>query len=189
MTDKTNDSPLNQLQKIILIFFGLLLSSCLLFLKVNFLPSNDLDNLARNSIKPEIALTNGTATIFEFYADWCEACREMAPSMSSLAISNKNKVDLVLLNVDNPIWVDFIDKYSVNGIPHLSFFDKKGNLIGYSIGVRNKEELEEIFYALKNNKELPELYGIGSLSNLDSTYIKLEQDLINKKASSPRSHG
>ena len=188
MTNYSKETSLSKLQKLILIIFGFLLTLGLLFFKFNFLPSNDLDKLARNSIKPEIALSNGIPSIFEFYADWCEACREMAPSMNALATSSQNKVDVVLLNVDNPVWSDLIDKYDVTGIPQLNFFDKKGDLIGYSIGVRTENELVKIFNSLENHNDLPSIQGIGLKTNLDARYIELDQGLTNKSLPSPRSH-
>ena len=81
-----------------------------------------LDQLARQSLNPEIALSNGRPTILEFYADWCEACREMAPAMLNIENEVKQDMNIVLLNVENNLWQDLIDKYEVNGIPKLIFF-------------------------------------------------------------------
>ena len=55
----------------------------------------------------------------------------MAPDMIDAKKQNANKIDIVLLNVDNSRWNDLIDKYDVNGIPKLSFFDNNGEFSGY----------------------------------------------------------
>ena len=41
-------------------------------------------------------------------------------------IKNDN---FVFLNVDNPKWQSYIEKFNVNGIPQVNIIDKKGNLI------------------------------------------------------------
>ena len=92
----------------------------------------------------------------------------MAPDMVAVEKLNSNKIDLVLLNVDNSKWVDLIDEYDVNGIPKLTFFDSKGELKGSSIGVKNYSELSEIFIALINNHELPSFIKSSYSSNLNS---------------------
>jgi len=58
-----------------------------------------LDQLAKNSLLPEQALTNGRPTVLEFYADWCEACKQMAPDMFEAEKISSNQIDIVLLNV------------------------------------------------------------------------------------------
>ena len=153
-------------------FFLILLSFCLViflfFLRSGFKANLILDQLARNSLLPDQALSNGKPTVFEFYADWCEACKEMAPDMINVKKQNSNKVNVVLLNVDNSRWVDLIDKYDVNGIPKLTFFNKEGEFKGFSLGVRKYSELNEIFLALINNSELPSFTKLSNSSNLSS---------------------
>tara|TARA_Y100001968_G_C19288052_1_gene682754 strand:- start:114 stop:668 length:555 start_codon:yes stop_codon:yes gene_type:complete len=173
MIDNINtDKNLSFIQKCFLVFISLFLVVLLFFFRGGFKANSMLDQLAKNSLEPDIALSNGKPTVFEFYADWCEACKEMAPDMVAIEKLNSNKIDLVLLNVDNSRWIDLIDKYNVNGIPQLNFFDDKGEFKGFLLGVRKYSELNEIFSALINDSELPLLTKLSHSSNLNSKQIK-----------------
>ena len=112
------------------------------------------------------ALADGRPTLVEFYADWCEACRAMAPAMEAIEQKRRGALDVVLLNVDNPRWQPQLERYAVNGIPQLEFFDANGHSVGRSIGARRPEELEALTTALVAGKPLPELVGVGATSSL-----------------------
>tara|TARA_B100000579_G_scaffold344449_1_gene296906 strand:+ start:574 stop:1122 length:549 start_codon:yes stop_codon:yes gene_type:complete len=181
MIDSTNeDKDLSFIQKISLVFLSISLVVALFFFRSDFKANAMLDQLAKNSLEPDKALLNGRPTVFEFYADWCEACKEMAPDMINVKKQNSNKVNVVLLNVDNPRWFDLIGKYDVNGIPKLIFFDDKGEFKGFSLGVRKYNELNEIFIALINNSKLPSFTKLSNSSNLQSKN--------NNKSEGPRNH-
>ena len=155
MDTSSKNISLGQKQRISLLLLSLLLAILLFFARAGINANLPLDQLARKSLTPEIALNNGKPTVFEFYADWCIACREMAPSMFNIYEEAKNKVDFVLLNVDNTLWEDLIDEYAINGIPQLIFFDANGNLAGRTIGLRSELELKQITNALlSDNKEI-----------------------------------
>ena len=191
MIDTTHsDQGLSFFQKYFLVFLSILLVISLFFFRNGFKANVMLDDLAKNSLSPEQALSNGRPTVFEFYADWCEACKEMAPDMIEVKKQTSNKVDVVLLNVDNSRWVDLIDKYDVNGIPQLTFFDDKGEFKGFSLGVRKYSELNQIFLALINNSELPSLSAISNSSDLISETNFQEVNVNNiMRSESPRDHG
>ncbi len=186
--DKNANNEIGFLQKIFLVFLSLFLVISLFFFRSGFKAATMLDQLAKNSLEPDIALSNGKPTVFEFYADWCEACKEMAPDIVEAEKVNSNKIDLVLLNVDNPRWFDLIDKYDVTGIPKLIFFDDKGQLRGFSLGVRKYSELDEIFNSLINNSELPSFTKLSNSSNLilKNNSKKLNNQTIRSKG--PRDH-
>tara|TARA_B100000579_G_scaffold78784_1_gene61170 strand:+ start:884 stop:1459 length:576 start_codon:yes stop_codon:yes gene_type:complete len=190
MIDTTNaGKELSIFQKYFLVFLSFCLVISLLFIRNSFKANAILDQLAKNSLLPENALSNGKPTVFEFYADWCEACKEMAPDMLDVKKENANKVDIVLLNVDNSRWTDLIDKYDVNGIPKMAFFDKQGEFKGFSLGVRKFDELNQIFFALINNTELPSFTKVSNSTNLPSEslpYKESSNNIINTE--SPRNH-
>ena len=183
------DEDLSFFQKYFLVFLSILLVISLFFLRNGFKANTMLDQLAKNSLLPEKALSNGRPTVFEFYADWCEACKQMAPDMIAVKKQNGNKVDVVLLNVDNSRWLNLIDKYNVNGIPQLTYFDDKGEFKGFSLGVKKYSELNEIFLALIENSELPSFINISNSSDLTSE-TNFNQGDFNKiiKSEGPRNH-
>ena len=188
MIDNSNsDKDLSFIQKISLIFLSLFLVVLLFFSRSGFKANAMLDQLAKNSLEPDMALSNGKPSVFEFYADWCEACKEMAPDMVDAEKLNSNKIDIVLLNVDNPRWFDLIDKYDVNGIPQLTFFNDKGEFMGFSLGVRKYSELNEIFLALINNSDLPSYTKLSNSSNfISKNNLKVPNNNI--RSEGPRDH-
>ena len=189
MDANNDDKGLSTFQKYFLFFLSFALVISLLFFQNGFKANSMLDELAKSSLLPEKALSNGKPTVFEFYADWCQACKEMAPDMIDLKKQTSNKVDIVLLNVDNFRWTDLIDKYDVNGIPKLTFFDDKGEFKGFSLGVRKYNELNEIFLALINNSKLPSFDKLSNSSNLISENNFKESNLNNVILSEgPRDH-
>ena len=188
--NSSSDKDLSIFQKYSLVFISIFLVILLLFLRNGFKPNAMLDQLAKNSLLPEQALSNGKPTVFEFYADWCEACKEMAPDMIEAKKQNSNKVDVVLLNVENSRWIDLIDEYNVKGIPQLTFFDDKGAFQGFSLGVRKYSELNDVFLALINNEELPSFTQLSNLSNLPlKTYSNQGNFNIIRESEGPRDHG
>tara|TARA_Y100001968_G_C19367889_1_gene723536 strand:- start:324 stop:890 length:567 start_codon:yes stop_codon:yes gene_type:complete len=185
----SDSKPLGFFQKLFLLFATFALVSTLLFLKGGINTNNALNQLADNSLEPQEAFTNGKPTVLEFYADWCEACREMAPFMIDLENKYSHKINFVMLNVDNVRWQDFIDKYEVKGIPHINLFDKDSYLIGKLTGVQDQYTLIKIFESLiegKNITELSSKTGNSSqlLRNIVDSNIELNENKI-----SPRTHG
>ena len=81
----------------------------------------------------------------------------------------------------------WIEKYDVNGIPQLTFFDDQGEFKGFSLGVRKYSELNEIFLALINNSELPSFTTLSNSSNLISkNNLKVLNNNI--RSEGPRDH-
>ena len=176
------------LQRIVLLLSAIVLTTLLFIYRSGINSQAPLDTLARQSLAPEEALANGRPTIFEFYADWCEACRLMAPSMLAIERQIENKVDIVLLNVDNNSWQDLIDEYEVNGIPQLNFFNAQGKLSGKAIGAQSEEKLNQFVTSLLHNEPMPSLLDSGKVSNFNSTRLLRDNNRFNNELTQPRSH-
>ena len=125
------------------LFFVLIIICLLLFRNIFFQPTLILKNLGELSIDPVKALTNNKPTFLEFYAEWCEVCKEMAPKVSALKDKYEKDINFVFLNVDNPKWQNYIEKYNVNGIPQVNIIDTKGNLISTLIGKQEEQTIRD----------------------------------------------
>lgn len=49
-------------------------------------------------LKLQVALCNNKPTVIEFYADWCESCKELAPKYRALEFQFKNEINFVTIN-------------------------------------------------------------------------------------------
>ena len=181
MTGTPESSSLTPLQKGLLLVSAIALAVSLFLVRNGGMAESPLDQLARRSLAPEVALSNGRPTILEFYADWCEVCREMAPAMLAMENAHAGELDVVLVNIDNPRWLDLTDRYDVTGIPQLNLFAADGELRGRSIGGRTESELNTLAAALVTNAALPTLTGVGTTS-------PLPEPTTMDSAAGPRSH-
>ena len=158
---------------IVFISFGLFRS---LFFQSTYL----LKSFGELSVDPEIAFKNNKPTFLEFYAEWCEVCKEMAPKVSTLKKEFENDINFVFLNVDNQKWDNYIRKFEVNGIPQVNLFDGKGNLISTFIGKQDETKIRESLAYLegdpKSNEEI-----------INNEFSAIKQNKNNDV--NPRSHG
>ena len=76
--------------------------------------------------------------VVDFYATWCGPCRQLAPTMDSLADQYAGKIKFVKVNVDES--PKLAQQFQVEGIPMLLFF-KNGKLAGTSVGLLTKADL------------------------------------------------
>ncbi len=180
---------LGRRERMLLAAVAAALAVLLLWLRGGLHPEASLEALARRSPDFATALNDGRPTVVEFYADWCEACRAMAPAMDTLERQHRADLDVVLLNVDNPRWQGEIERFEVNGIPHLELFDASGQPVGRSLGARRPEELEALTNALLTGTPLPALAGVGAISDLSAPTPATTPTAPSGAPIAPRSHG
>ncbi len=142
MESQDKYSP-NKFQKISLALVVFFLIFFILFFKNSIFESTlKLRNFGNLTMDPEIAFTNGKPTYLEFYAEWCEICREMAPEVTELKKDFDNEINFVFLNVDNPKWDKFIKQFNVNGIPQINIIDSNSNLLATFTGLQEEKTLK-----------------------------------------------
>ena len=79
--------------------------------------------------------------LVDFWADWCQPCHVMAPTVEALAEEYGDRILIAKADVDaNPMTTH---KYEIRGIPALLLF-KDGQLVQQIVGVRPKEEIARI---------------------------------------------
>ena len=146
------------------------------FLKSTYL----LKSFGELSVDPEIAFTNNKPTFLEFYAEWCEVCKEMSPQVSAFKDEYEKDINFVFLNVDNQKWDNYIRKFEVNGIPQVNLFDKKGNLISTFIGKQEEIKIRNSINQLEREVESEEKI-------LSAEFSVIQENKNNKV--NPRTHG
>ena len=142
--ESQNNYFANKFQKVTLAVFTLFFIAFIFFFKGTIFQSTlQLKNFGNLSMNPEMAFTNGKPTYLEFYAEWCEICKEMAPEVTQLKKDFDNEINFVFLNVDNPKWDKYIKQFKVNGIPQINIIDSNSNLKATFIGLQEEKTLED----------------------------------------------
>ena len=168
------------LKTILILILAIVFISLLLFSNLFFKSSYILKSFGELSVAPEIAFTNNKPTFLEFYAEWCEVCKEMAPQVSAFKDEYEKDINFVFLNVDNQKWGNYIQKFAVNGIPQVNLFDKKCNLTSTFIGKQDEIKIRESINNLKKeDKPYEEM--------INAEFSTIHENRKNEV--SPRSHG
>ena len=80
-----------------------------------------LKETAVNAVPYEAAIADSKPLMVEFYADWCSVCRGMAPTIARLHEEYGDRINFVMLDIDDPRWEDEIERFGVPGVPFYAF--------------------------------------------------------------------
>ena len=84
-------------------------------------------------------LGNGKPTLVEFGRGVCVPCKAMKPILEELALDYKDKLDVVIIEIDEHRALT--NQYEIMVIPTQIFFDSSGKGITRHIGFWAKEEI------------------------------------------------
>jgi len=145
-----------------------------------------LQTLAAEAVPLETAVANGKPTFLEFYADWCTSCQAMVPDIAKLRQTYNDRLNFVMLNVDNDKWLPELLAYRVDGIPHFVYMDTTGSTVAEAIGEQPLEILTANLEALIQANPLPFGHPLdGTISELNAPLTAAFQG----DNADPRSHG
>lgn len=139
-----------------------------------------LSSLAAAATPLEQAVVNGKPSLVEFYANWCTSCQAMVGDIAALEKEYGDRINFVMLNVDNSKWLPELMRYRVDGIPHFEFLNAKGQATATAIGEQPRSILSQALEALVTGKPFPGQQS-GQTSELKSGSSEASVD--------PRSHG
>ena len=181
MQSESREPLLNiNLKVILVLLIAVIIVVLVLYRNLFFQSTYLLKSFGELSVEPEIAFKNNKPTFLEFYAEWCEVCKEMAPKVYALKEEYEKDINFVFLNVDNQKWDSYIWKFDVNGIPQVNLFDRKGNLVSTFIGKQKEITIKESLANLKS-----EINSSERINNYEFSAIKKNKN----HEVSPRSHG
>ena len=173
----------NSLRNIVIAIAAVVLSVALFLGLQTETNGTSLDAQVKKSVALDVAISNNKPTLTEFYADWCTSCQAMAGDLAQIKESYGDRVNFVMLNVDNTKWLPEMLRYRVDGIPHFLFMDAAGEISAEAIGEQPKGILEADLNALIANNPIPYANKKGQISQVESKVT------VTDDTTDPRSHG
>ena len=183
MNEPQIESNINNSVRNLVVAIAAVILSVALFVGLKSETSSlSLEAQVKQSTPLDVAFSNNKPTLTEFYADWCTSCQAMAGDLGEIKSNYGDRVNFVMLNVDNTKWLPEMLRYRVDGIPHFVFMDSQGNAIAESIGEQPKGILEADLEALIANNPIPYANKTGQVSSFEPK-VRVTDN------SDPRNHG
>ena len=174
----------NSVRNIVIAIAAVILSVALFLGSQTETSSLSLESQVKHSTSLDVAFSNNKPTLTEFYADWCTSCQAMAADLGQIKENYGDRVNFVMLNVDNTKWLPEMLRYRVDGIPHFIFMDEGGLAIAEAIGEQPRGILEANLDALIANNPIPYANKRGQISQVESKVT-----VTDDTNTDPRSHG
>lgn len=183
-SDSTDSGIAKQIRNFLITLVAIALGIAIFFGMQTETGSASLSAIAEAAMPLEVAQANNKPTLMEFYANWCTSCQAMAKDISELEEEYSDRVNFVMLNVDNDKWLPELLKYRVDGIPHFVYLTATGEAIANAIGEQPRQIMAANLDALAAQSPLPFMSNNGQVSKVDAALTPKVTT-----ADDPRSHG
>lgn len=177
-------TSLTNIRNLVIAFVAIVLTIALVLGSQTSINSVSLESQAKQAVPLEVAVNNSKPSLVEFYANWCTSCQAMAKDLATLKQEYQEKVNFVMLNVDNSKWLPEVLNYGVDGIPHFVFLDNQGSAIASTIGEQPLSIFRANLNALIDNQPLPYTNSRGNISSINA-----QNQIIEGNNDNPRDHG
>ena len=179
MESESQDNFKSKAQVLAILIIFILMMALFIFENPLLKPTLALKSYGKITMEPELAFHNKKPTFLEFYAEWCEVCREMAPTIVDFKNDYQNDINFVFLNVDNAKWQKYIKQFDVNGIPKIIFFDNNAEIKASLVGLKDEKLINNTLKNLLNDEQPLEAIPVTRFSKIQTK----SKDIIQ-----PRSH-
>jgi thioredoxin 1 len=102
--------------------------------------SQNVSEVTDQSFEQEVLKAN-VPVLVDFWAAWCQPCRQLAPTVESVAQKYEGKAKVVKLNVDDNSQT--AARYGIKGIPTLIVFSG-GSEADRMVGATSKENISRM---------------------------------------------
>jgi thioredoxin-like negative regulator of GroEL len=94
--------------------------------------STALETFLKGSKKP---------AVIKFYADWCESCKDYAPTYSKVQAAQNKQLDFYSVDVDDKLNAKLIKQLKISRIPVTYFVTKDRKTISKKMGPLAEQDL------------------------------------------------
>lgn len=96
-------------------------------------------NVTNENFESEVKMSE-LPVLLDFYAEWCQPCQELAPTVAELAEEYKGRIKVCKVDVDEAR--ELALSFGVRSIPTLVLL-KQGEAVATLVGTRPKAALTE----------------------------------------------